>query len=153
MLPDEPIFDVELMSARISNFSSDRRLNMHLFAFFAGTALLLAAVGIYGVLACLVGQRTREIGIRMALGAQRSDVLRSVIGRGLKVVVPGVCLGLVAAWAGSRALQSQLFGISAVDVPAYAASGLLLLIAALLACALPARRAANVNPIEALRTA
>jgi putative ABC transport system permease protein len=149
--PDEPIFDVELMSTRITNFSSDRRFSMGLFSFFAATALLLAGVGIYGVLACLVGQRTREIGIRVALGAQRADVLRSVIGRGLMVAVPGVGIGLAAAWAGSRWLQSQLFGITGTDVPAYVASGVLLLAAALLACVLPARRAAAVNPLEALR--
>ncbi len=152
VVPDEPIFDVELMSARIANFSSDRRFSMGLFSFFAGTALLLATVGIYGVLACLVGQRTREIGIRMALGAQRSDVLRDVIGRGLAVAVPGVLVGLVVAWAGSRALQSQLFGITGADLPAYLVSGLLLLVAALVACALPAQRAAKVNPVEALRS-
>ncbi len=151
IVPDEPIFDVELMSARIANFSSDRRFSMGLFIFFAATALLLAAVGIYGVLACLVGQRTREIGIRVALGAQRSDVLRNVIGRGLMVAAPGVAIGLMAAWAGSRWLQSQLFGISGADIPAYVASGLLLLVAALLACILPARRAAAVNPVEALQ--
>jgi ABC-type antimicrobial peptide transport system permease subunit len=149
--PDEPIFDVELMSTRITNFSSDRRFSMGLFSFFAATALLLAGVGIYGVLACLVGQRTREIGIRVALGAQRADVLRSVIGRGLMVAVPGVGIGLAAAWAGSRWLQSQLFGVTGTDVPAYVASGVLLLAAALLACVLPARRAAAVNPLEALR--
>ncbi len=149
--PDEPIFDVELMSARIANFSSERRFNMGLFAFFAVTALLLATVGIYGVLSCLVGQRTREIGIRMALGAQRSDVLRNVIGRGLTVALPGVAIGLAGAWLGSRALSSQLFGITGNDLPAYIASGLLLLIAALIACAVPARRAANVNPTESLR--
>ncbi len=152
LLPDEPIFDVELMATRIANFSSDRRFNMGLFSFFAATALLLATVGIYGVLACIVGQRTRDIGIRMALGAQRSDVLRNVIGRGLQVAVPGVGLGLAAAWAGSRALQSQLFGITASDLTAYVASGALLLLAALFACVMPARRAASVNPIEALRT-
>ncbi|HWA84753.1 MAG TPA: ABC transporter permease [Opitutus sp.] len=150
-VPDSPIFDVELMSDRIAGFSSDRRFNMGLFAFFAATALLLATVGIYGVLACLVGQRTREIGIRMALGAQRSDVLRNVVGRGLRVAVPGVIIGLAAAWAGSRALQSQLFGISGNDLPTYSLSGLLLLAAALFACLLPARRAAKVNPTEALR--
>jgi ABC-type antimicrobial peptide transport system permease subunit len=88
----------------------------------------------------------------MALGAQRADVLRNVIGRGLKVAVPGIGLGLFASWVGSRALQSQLFGITPADLPAYAISGVLLLVAALLACVLPARRAANVNPIEALRT-
>jgi predicted permease len=149
--PDSPIFDVELMSERIAAFSSDRRFNMGLFAFFAATALLLATVGIYGVLACLVAQRTREIGIRMALGAQRADVLRNVVGRGLLVAVPGVIIGLAAAWAGSRALQSQLFGITASDILTYSLSGLLLLAAALLACLLPARRAAKVNPTEALR--
>jgi ABC-type antimicrobial peptide transport system permease subunit len=151
IVPDEPIFDVELMSTRIANFSSDRRFSMGLFVFFAATALLLAAVGIYGVLACLVVQRTREIGIRVALGAQPTDVLRTVIGRGLMVAVPGVVIGLLAAWAGSRWLQSQLFGITGADLPAYAASGLLLLIAALLACVVPALRAAAVNPVEALR--
>lgn len=150
--PDEPIFDVELMSARIANFSSERRFNMGLFAFFAATALLLATVGIYGVLSCLVGQRTPEIGIRMALGAQRSDVLRNVIGRGLAVALPAVIVGLACAWLGSRALSSQLFGITGNDLPAYVASGLLLLIAALIACAVPARRAARVNPTEALRS-
>lgn len=151
IVPDEPIFDVELMSTRIANFSSDRRFSMGLFSFFAAAALLLATVGIYGVLACLVGQRTRDIGIRMALGAQKSDVLRGVIQRGLTVALPGVIVGLTAAWAGSRALQSQLFGVTGADLPAYAISGLLLLAAALLACALPARRAAKVNPVEALR--
>ena len=151
IVQDEPIFDVELMSTRIANFASDRRFSMGLFVFFAATALLLAAVGIYGVLACLVGQRTREIGIRVALGAQRSDVLRTVIGRGLMAAVPGVAFGLAGAWVGSRWLQSQLFGITGADLPAYAASGLLLLVAALLACVLPARRAAAVNPVEALR--
>jgi predicted permease len=150
--PDEPIFDVELMSDRIANFSSDRRFSMGLFSFFAATALLLATVGIYGVLACLVSQRTREIGIRMALGAQRADVLRNVMRRGLIVAIPGVLAGLVAAWAGSRALQSQLFGITHADLPVYALSGGFLLLAALIACALPAQRAVKVNPVEALRS-
>ena len=150
--PDEPIFDVELMSTRIANFSSERRFNMGLFVFFAATALLLATIGIYGVLSCLVGQRTREIGIRMALGAQRADVLRNVIGRGLAVALPGVLIGLAGAWLGSRALSSQLFGITASDLLTYAVSGILLLLAALIACAAPARRAANVNPTESLRS-
>jgi ABC-type antimicrobial peptide transport system permease subunit len=150
--PDEPIFDVELMSDRIANFSSDRRFSMGLFSFFAGAALLLATVGIYGVLACLVSQRTREIGIRMALGAQRSDVLRNVVRRGLVVALPGVLAGLVGAWAGSRALQSQLFGVSNADFAVYALSGAFLLAAALAACVLPAQRAAQVNPVEALRS-
>ena len=108
--PDEPIYSVELMTSRIAGFSSDRRFNMGLFIFFAATALLLAVVGIYGVLACVVSQRTREVGIRMALGAQRRDVLRDVLARGLRLALPGVVLGLAGAWAVSRLLQSQLFG-------------------------------------------
>lgn len=149
--PDEPVFDVQLMSERIASFSSDRRFNMGLFAFFAGTALLLAVIGIYGVLACIVGQRTREIGIRIALGAQRGDLLRGVLLRGLALAIPGVVVGLGGAWAGSRLLQSQLFGVSGNDVPAYLVGALLLILAALLACVVPARRATKVNPITALR--
>ena len=113
--PDQPIYDVELMADRIAGFSSDRRFSMGLFIFFALTALLLAATGIYGVLACLVGQRAREFGVRMALGAQRGDVLRHVMGRGLRVIVPAIGLGLLGALLGSRALQSQLFEVSVAD--------------------------------------
>ena len=149
--PDQPVFDVELMAERIAGFSSDRRFNMGLFVFFAATALLLAVIGIYGVLACVVGQRTREIGIRVALGAQRPQLFRGVIGRGLALAIPGTVLGLAGAWAGNRLLQSQLFGVSGSDVPAYLAGAILLLLAALLACIVPARRATRVNPIDALR--
>jgi predicted permease len=150
--PDEPIYDVELMTSRIAGFSSDRRFNMGLFTFFAATALLLAVIGIYGVLSCVVGQRTRDIGIRMALGAQRRDVLGDVLGRGLRLALPGVLLGLAGAWAVSRLLQSQLFGIRATDPLTYGAGALLLLLASLFACWVPARRATRVNPVEALRS-
>jgi putative ABC transport system permease protein len=149
--PDEPIYSVELMTSRIAGFSSDRRFNMGLFIFFAATALLLAVVGIYGVLACVVSQRTREVGIRMALGAQRRDVLRDVLALGLRLALPGVALGLAGAWAVSRLLQSQLFGVTGFDPVTYAGSAVLLLLAALVACYVPARRAASVNPTEALR--
>jgi len=149
--PDEPIYDIELMTSRIADFSSDRRFNMGLFTFFAATALLLAAIGIYGVLACVVGQRTREVGIRMALGAQRRDVLRDVLARGLRLALPGVLLGLAGAWAGNRLLQSQLFAVKGTDPVTYAVGAVLLLFAALLACWVPARRATLVNPVEALR--
>ena len=149
--PDEPLFSVELMTSRIAGFSSDRRFNMGLFIFFAATALLLAVVGIYGVLACVVSQRTREVGIRMALGAQRRDVLRDVLSRGLRLALPGVALGLAGDWAVNRLLQSQLFGLTGTDPLTYAGSALLLLLAALVACYVPARRAAQVNPTEALR--
>ena len=149
---DQPIFDVVLMSERIANFASQRRFTMTLFTFFAATALLLAAIGIYGVLACLVGQRTRDIGIRMALGAQRGQVLRDVLGRGFALTLAGAALGLVGAWFVSRWTQSLLFSTSAADIPTYLICALALIGIALLACTLPARRATRVNPIEALRT-
>jgi putative ABC transport system permease protein len=149
---DEPISDVQLMAERMAGFVSGRRFNLNLFAVFAGTALLLSLVGIYGVLSFVVSQRTREVGIRMALGAQRRDVLRDVLARGLRLVLPGVLLGLAGAWAVSRLLQSQLFGITATDPLTYGAGALLLLLAALLACYVPARRATLVNPVEALRS-
>jgi putative ABC transport system permease protein len=149
---DQPIFDVVLMSERIANFSAERRFNMGLFTFFAGTALLLAAIGIYGVLACLVGQRTRDIGIRMALGAQRGQVLRDVLGRGLVLTLTGTVLGLIGAWRVSRWTQSLLFATSGADIPTYLLCAVTLAVIAVLACAIPARRATRVNPIEALRT-
>jgi putative ABC transport system permease protein len=125
---------------------------MDLFAFFAGTALVLSLVGIYGVLSFVVSQRTREVGIRMALGAQRRDVLRDVLFRGLRLALSGVLCGLAGAWALSRLLQSQLFGINGTDPATYAAGAALLLSAVVVACYLPARRATQVTPSEALRS-
>lgn len=152
IVPDQPIHDVELMSARIAEFSSDRRFRMTLFTFFAATALLLAAIGIYGVLACLVNQRTRDIGIRMALGARRGQVVRNVLGRGLMLTLIGTAIGLVGAWFVSRWTQSLLFATSGADIPTYLICAITLVVVAVIACALPARRATRVNPIEALRT-
>lgn len=151
LAPDQPVFDVQLMSTRIANFSAQRRFNMGLFSFFAATALLLAAIGIYGVLAFLVGQRTRDIGIRMALGARRGQVMRSVLARGLALTFAGVALGVSGAWIVSRWLQSMLFQTPPNDLLTYLAGALLLAFTAVLACAIPARRATRVNPIEALR--
>jgi putative ABC transport system permease protein len=151
VVKDEPIHDVQLMSERMAGFVSGRRFNTNLFGMFAGVALVLALVGIYGVLSFVVSQRTREMGIRMALGAQRGDVLRDVLARGLRLAVLGVLLGLAGAWSVSRLLQSQLFGVTGSDPFTYIGGAALLLLAALLACYLPARRAALVNPIESLR--
>ena len=150
--PDQPVFDERPMVGRIAERSSQRRFNMNLFSFFAATALLLAAIGIYGVLAFLVGQRTRDIGIRMALGARRGQVLRDVLARGLGLTLAGVVLGLAGAWAVSRWLQSMLFGVTPTDIATYAAGAVVLTLTALLACTIPARRATRVNPIEALRS-
>jgi putative ABC transport system permease protein len=148
---DEPIHDVQLMSERMAGFVSDRRFNMNLFGIFAGIALVLALVGIYGVLSFVVGRCTREMGIRMALGAGKRDVLLDVLARGLRLAVPGVMLGLAGAWAVSRLLQNQLFGVAGTDPLTYLAGAALLLLAALAACYIPARRATRVNPVDALK--
>jgi putative ABC transport system permease protein len=150
--PDHPIYDVRLMDDRMEERVSSRKFNLRLFMFFAGTALLLSVFGLYGVLAFVVGQRTREIGIRMALGARQSDVLFDVLRRGLLLVTPGLLIGAGAAWAASRLLQSQLYAVTRNDLTSYAIAAAVLLIAAIVACLLPARRATKVNPIEALRS-
>ncbi|MFT3869424.1 MAG: ABC transporter permease [Nibricoccus sp.] len=149
--PDQPIYDVRVMNDRMEERISGRKFNLRLFVFFAGTALLLALIGLYGVLAFVVGQRTREIGIRMALGARQSDVLRDILRRGLFLVVPGLLFGSIGAWAASQFLQNQLYSITRNDATSYAISAGLLTLAAILACLLPARRATRVNPVVALR--
>jgi ABC-type antimicrobial peptide transport system permease subunit len=114
-------------------------------------ALALAFFGLYGVLAFNVGRRTREIGIRMALGASRKSVVGNVFFRGFAMVVPGLAIGLAGAWMLGRYLQNQLYEISANDLRTYAAALLTMLVAAFFACWLPARRAATVDPMVALR--
>lgn len=148
---DKPITDVRMMESRIDRSLEGRRFNMVLFSFFAGTALLLAGLGIYGVLGFVVGRRTREIGIRMALGAQRTQVLRNVLWRGFGLVLLGAGAGLAGAWALSRLIENQLFSVPRTDAFTYAAGAALLLMVALIACLLPARRATRVNPVDALR--
>jgi ABC-type antimicrobial peptide transport system permease subunit len=136
----------------METFVSGRRFNMNLFAAFAGVALVLSLIGIYGVLSFVVSQRTSEIGIRMALGAQRRDVLLDVLARGLRLIIPGLLLGLGSAWFLGRLLQSQLFGITSTDLPTQFGSALLLFLTALIASLIPARRATRINPITALRS-
>jgi len=150
--PDNPVTSIRPMTELLDEHISDRKFNLRLFVFFAATALLLALIGLYGVLAFVVGQRTREIGIRMALGANRVDVLGDILKRGLWLVLPGLVLGGGTAWIASRFLQSQLYAISRSDPASYLVGAGLLLVAALVACLLPARRATKVNPIEALRS-
>jgi putative ABC transport system permease protein len=148
---DQPIYNVNTMSAMIGAEAAPRRLNLVLLGSFAALALALAAVGIYGVMANLVTQRTGEIGLRMALGAQRSDVLRLVIVRGLRLTLTGMALGLGASFALLRLMASLLYGVSASDPFTFAAITAFLLLVALLACYIPARRATKVDPLVALR--
>jgi ABC-type antimicrobial peptide transport system permease subunit len=122
-----------------------------LFAAFAGLAFVLGVVGIYGVISFFVGQRTREIGIRMALGAQRRDVLKMVVKEGLSLTLTGVAIGLIAALGLTRLLGSLLYGVSPTDPLALGSVAVLFALVALAACYIPARRAVRVDPVVALR--
>jgi putative ABC transport system permease protein len=128
-----------------------QRFSMLLLAIFAAVALVLAGVGIYGVMSYSVAQRTREIGIRMALGAQTGAVLKLAIGYGMKLVIIGVAIGLIVAFALTRVMATLLFGVTATDPTTFTLISLLLMAVAVLASYVPARRATKVNPIIALR--
>jgi putative ABC transport system permease protein len=149
--PALPVFQVMTMDERLSNSVGARRFNLMLLGAFAGLALLLAGVGVYGVISYVVTGRTHEIGIRMALGAQSSDVLRLFIKQGMTLVLLGVGLGLFGAFALTRVMTSLLFAVGAKDPLTFAAVAVLLSLIALLACYIPARRAARVDPLIALR--
>jgi predicted permease len=146
-----PAANMRTMEQVVSNAASSRRFNMALLAFFAVTALLLTMMGIYGVVAFLVGRRSREIGVRMALGAQHGDILRLILQQGMKPVAIGSVGGLLGSLAASQLVASQLYGVSSSDPLTLMSIIALLVASALLACWLPARRAAKVHPLEALR--
>jgi putative ABC transport system permease protein len=148
---DQPIFDIHTMQQLVDDSISTRRLTLVLLGTFSALALLLAAIGIYGVMAYSVALRTQEIGIRMALGAQRQDVLRLVLGQGARIAFFGVAIGLAVAAALARLLSTLLFSVSPSDPVTFAAVAVLLIAVALLACYIPARRALRVDPIIALR--
>jgi putative ABC transport system permease protein len=149
--PEQPLYDVLPMTDVIAASIADRRLNLALVGGFAVVALLLAALGVYGVISYTVAQSTREIGIRMSLGAQRRDVFRLVIGQGALLAAVGMAVGLAGAFALTRLMASLLFTVGAHDPLTFAAAPLLLLVVALAACAVPALRATRVQPVTALR--
>jgi len=148
---DVPVADAVTMYHHIAEMMADRRYPAFVLGLFAALALTLAAVGIYGVLSYTVGQRTREIGVRVALGARPADVLRTVLGGGLRLTLIGVALGGMAAGLAAGALGKLLYGVQPLDPVTFAIVPLVLVGVALLAMAAPARRATRVDPMVALR--
>jgi predicted permease len=149
----QPISDVQTMEERLESASAQTRSMMLLIGVFSATALILALVGIYGVIAYSVAQRTQELGIRIALGASSADIFRLVIGNGLRLAVAGTVIGLVASFALTRLMASLLFQTSATDPITFVGSALVFAVVAALASYLPARRAMRINPTDALRSA
>jgi putative ABC transport system permease protein len=149
--PDQPVGDVQTLQALVAASASQRRFNTLLIGFFAGIALLLAAVGIYGVIAYSVTQRTHEFGVRMVLGARSQDVLGLVLRQGMTLVASGVVVGLAGAAGLTRLIAGLLFGVGALDPATFVITPLILSAVALFACYLPARRATRVDPASALR--
>jgi putative ABC transport system permease protein len=146
-----PVTKVRAMTDVVAASMTPQRFNMTLLGIFAGVALLLACVGIYGVMSYSVAQRTHEIGIRMALGAQTGDVLGMVLGQGMLLILAGVAIGLLGAFALTRVMASLLFGVTATDPLTFVSVALLLVAVSLVSCYLPARRATRVDPMTALR--
>jgi len=142
---------VRTLDGILATSLAPRRLTMILLGAFAALALVLACVGLYGVISYLTGQRTHEIGVRLALGAQRAEVIRLVVDEGLRMALLGVGLGIVAALGLARVLAAELFGVTPHDPLTFGAVALLLVVVALVACYLPALRAARVDPVIALR--
>ena len=148
---NQPVTGVRTLGEAVSRSVTPQRFNTLLLGIFAALAVALAVIGVYGVMSFSVGGRTREIGIRMALGAQGKDIMRMVVGQGMALVLAGVALGVVASFAAARLIESLLYGVSAADPLVFAATPALLCAVALFACYLPARRATKVSPVTALR--
>jgi predicted permease len=148
---DQPVYNVSSMEQLISSSVARRRFLRMVLVIFVGLALTLAAIGIFGVISYSVSQRTHEIGIRMALGAERRDVMKLVVGRGLALALAGVAIGLVAALGSTHFIAGMLYGVGPTDPLTLVAVSLVLTCVALVACYIPARRAAKVDPMVALR--
>ena len=149
--PMVALFDARTLNDMLDNSLAARRFNLYLLGVFSGVSLFLSAIGLFGVMAYLVSQRTREIGIRLALGATALDVLRLVCGRGLTLATVGAVLGVVSAFWLARTLRSLVFEVSTTDPVTFVVAPLLLVFVASLACYVPARRAIRVDPVSTLR--
>lgn len=148
---DQPVFDIMTMDQRLAKSVASSRFVMLLLGTFSVLALGLAAVGLYGAMSYLVTQRTQEIGLRMALGASRTDVFKLVVGKGMRLALIGIAIGLVASLALTRVMRSLLFEVTPTDVLTFVIVPVVLLTVTLLACYIPARRATNVDPLTSLR--
>jgi putative ABC transport system permease protein len=149
--PDQPLVRIRTMEENISTTISQPRFRTVLLGIFAASALLLSVVGLYGLMAYSVSQRLHELGVRITLGAQKGDVLRLIVGQGLKLVLIGVAVGLAAAFALSRILATFLYGVTATDPVTFGGVSITLIAVAFVACYIPAHRATKVDPIVALR--
>jgi len=149
--PDQPVTSIQTVDELMDSSRAQPRFTMVLLGVFSATALTLAIIGIYGVLAYSVAQRRHELGVRLALGATSADILRMVVGQGLVLAVTGIAIGLVAALLLTKLMSSMLYRVGTRDPAAFALAPLVFLCIALLASYLPARRATKVDPIEALR--
>ena len=151
LLPNQPVDDITTMDQLVSSSLSRERFSMVLLSIFAGLALVLAAIGIYGVMTYVVAQKTREMGIRLALGAQPSDVLRLILGHGAKLALAGVLIGMVSGFGLTRLMASLLYGVSPTDLVTFFGVAILLMLVAVAAGYIPAHRATKVDPGLALR--
>ena len=146
-----PAWDIQSMSTLLERSAGPRRFNLYLLGAFAGVSVMLTAIGLFGVMAYLVSQRTREIGVRLALGATRGEVFRLILGRGLALALIGALLGTGGALWLTRVMETLLFSVSRTDPVTFAAVPLTLIAIAVAACYLPARRAMKVDPVRLLR--
>jgi ABC-type antimicrobial peptide transport system permease subunit len=149
--PDLPIYNVRTMDGRVQESLARRRFSMMMLGLFAALALALATIGIYGVMAYMVNQGTREIGIRLALGATQKNILQLILRQGMILALTGVAIGLAGAFALTRLMRSLLFGVRSTDPLTFVAIAALLTLIALLASYVPARRAARIDPMVSLR--
>ena len=149
--PELPVFGTGTLDAAVSESLAQRRFSIEIVGLFALTALVLAGIGIYGVISYIVSERTHEFGIRLALGAERRNILQMVLRQGLRLAIAGAAVGLVGALLVSRFLATLLYGVPPTDLLTFSGVGLLFICVALLACYLPALRATKVDPVIALR--